>query len=163
MQSECPSLFSNSRLTANRVLRIRKILHYVSSCNVGSPEDCSISLTIYCQITQIYEHLGMEQTSRKASLSSIVSSSHPFPAVAAAAAASLASARNAAVTGTAGKAHEENDSSRVKPEKVIEVLCQGIVVPITMNLAACRQFIWVACGPSDAGGNDVVLQYRMKK
>jgi hypothetical protein len=42
---------------------------------------------------------------------------------------------------------------------VIEVLCCEMRVPVTMTLAAVRQFIWNARG---GGIGDVVLYYRLK-
>ncbi|KAJ9092624.1 hypothetical protein QFC19_008662 [Naganishia cerealis] len=53
----------------------------------------------------------------------------------------------------------------------LEILCNGVVVPLNMTLAAVKQFIWNnpgVHGPRGPGLNlpsaaDVVLHYRLKK
>lgn len=47
-------------------------------------------------------------------------------------------------------------------DDVLEVLCNGVVVPLTMTLAATKQYIWQAPGASSSG-MDVVLQYRWRR
>lgn len=49
-------------------------------------------------------------------------------------------------------------------EDVLEVLCNGVVVPMTMTLAATKQYIWQAPGlGGGSSGMDVVLQYRWRR
>lgn len=54
-----------------------------------------------------------------------------------------------------------NGSESNRPEDLIEVLCHGVPVPLTMSLAATKQYMWQ--NPAYGGGGlDVVLEYRWK-
>jgi len=60
--------------------------------------------------------------------------------------------------------HEREQGEVKAPEEVLEVLCNGVIVPISMTLAATKQYIWQAPGLAGGGssGMDVVLQYRWR-
>jgi hypothetical protein len=57
------------------------------------------------------------------------------------------------------------------PADALEILCDGVVVPLDMTLAAVKHFIWNNPGTHGRRGPgldlpsaaDVILQYRMKK
>ena len=65
---------------------------------------------------------------------------------------------------SADDVHEREQGEIKAPEEVLEVLCNGVIVPISMTLAATKQYIWQAPGLAGGGsfGMDVVLQYRWR-
>lgn len=43
-----------------------------------------------------------------------------------------------------------------KPEEIIELVCNGMVLPVKMTLGAVRAFVF-------RGGGDIVIGYRLRK
>jgi hypothetical protein len=167
---------SNARLTANRVLRIRKVLQYVSDILISRDYNTHAS-----ELSQIHDKLELRGADSRASLASFdrrnsqestgitgqpsstsaITPPGKIPARFGAVEQAHAAARKVSpISGT-----PDPGLSGEAVEEVLEVLCNGIVVPITMTLAATKQFIWQAPGLAGTGssGMDVVLQYRWKQ
>ncbi len=53
------------------------------------------------------------------------------------------------------KSVARNDSVSVRAEEQYEILCDGMVLPLDMTLAAVRQFVWRSSG-------ELVMYYRRK-
>jgi hypothetical protein len=139
---------SNARLTANRVLRIRKVLQYVSDILISRDYNTHAS-----ELSQIHDKLELRGADSRASLAS-------FDRRNSQESTGITGQPSSPISGT-----PDPGLSGEAVEEVLEVLCNGIVVPITMTLAATKQFIWQAPGLAGTGssGMDVVLQYRWKQ
>ncbi|CDZ97690.1 Conserved WD40 repeat-containing protein [Phaffia rhodozyma] len=115
----------NSRLTANRALRIRKICAY------------------------IFDRLGMgPPISRRPSFSTPHGSPKSH-------AASLPAVPHYSSIGLPVSDELPRSPPPVRPEDVVELVCNGLVLPSNMTLAAVKHFVW-------RQGGDVVLSYRLK-
>lgn len=117
----CLQSNSNSRLTAARSLRARKICAYISDrLHLAPPRSTPISLSP----TPHGSHANLQ------SLSALAASS-PLGG---------------------------QTTAVAKPEDEIELMCNGMVLPVKMTLGAVRAFVY-----RGMGGGDVLIQYRWRR
>lgn len=146
----------NSRLTANRVLRIRKVLQYV-----GAPSRRRAAQAD--DLLQIYDRLELPSDDTS-------TIGNPYSSI---------SLHRMGQEAAAAAPPPELNAAGARAQNHIEVVCNGVVVPPEMTLAAVRQFIWMSpmptgftsAGPGGGqagggqalpGGGDVTLYYRRK-
>lgn len=136
---------SNARLTASRILRMRKVAVYVSQ-----------------KLELDHDNNGAPQAKRRASdsLHSRAPSSSSLAALGgksplpAAASTNGTSTPNSSLAATSTSPVTTNGAHR-RAEDEIELLCNGQLVPWTMSLGAVKQFVWAKAG-------DVLIGYRAK-
>ncbi len=83
---------------------------------------------------------------------------HSPGALASAAASAAATPRSSfdARSLSSGRARSEHAEARARPEDQYEILCNDVVLPLDMTLAAVRQFVWRQSA-------ELVMHYRRKR
>ncbi|KAL7410603.1 hypothetical protein BDY24DRAFT_417926 [Mrakia frigida] len=132
---EMPS--GNSRLTAARSLRVRKICSYISDrLHLVPPRSRAVSLSPTPVGTPHPSSANLQGLASAASSAGFAFSRIPPPPR----------------TSADG---DFIDPTR-KPEEIIELVCNGMVLPVKMTLGAVRAFVF-------RGGGDIVIGYRLRK
>ncbi|EIW53101.1 uncharacterized protein TRAVEDRAFT_32004 [Trametes versicolor FP-101664 SS1] len=114
---------AQSKLTASRFLRVRKLTNHVHD-----------------KLERLAAGLHSPGVPTSASASAAATPRSSFDA------RSLSS----------GRARSEHAEARVRPEDQYEILCNDVVLPLDMTLAAVRQFVWRQSA-------ELVMHYRRKR
>ncbi|PWN49847.1 WD40 repeat-like protein [Violaceomyces palustris] len=150
---------ASSRLSATRMLRIKKACAYVceklelassrsrnNSIAGSRRSSAEVGQRRVGGLTSPSSNLSM--TSLAANMATSKSSNEPTP--------------TAHTTQTAESDHfpdslnDEVEVHPAQPHDIIEILCNDLVLPVNLTLAQCHRFYWRA-------GGDIKLEYRMKK
>ena len=119
----CGTRRSQSKLTASRFLRVRKLTHHVRTSGQFHMSEYNRS------ILQVQDKLDKIM-------------------------GGLASAVSTPRSSFDIRSPSRNDG-RPRPEDSFEILCNDMVLPLDMTLAAVRQFIWRSSG-------ELVMHYRRR-
>lgn len=146
----------SSRLTANRHLRVRKILAYVCLELL-----CYLPFSAYltvCTTTQVQDKID-RTPSRAGSRSGSISGGTPRSSVDDHRVIRSGSASSPSHTpySSSPPSHMSDVEAlkRPRPEDVYELLCNDVVLPLNMTLATIRHYVWRSTA-------ELLLYYRMK-
>ena len=142
-------LRSPSRLTANRYLRVRKILAYV--CHVLFSLFSIFSCYVAYSVSQVQDKID-KPSSQSVSSSGSISGATPRSSTEA-----PRTARSGSVSSQShvSHKHELDGSKKPRPEDIYELLCNDVILPLNMTLASIRHYVWRSSA-------ELLLFYRRK-
>ncbi|TKY87658.1 hypothetical protein EX895_003239 [Sporisorium graminicola] len=140
----------NARLTATRCLRVKKACLYVAEkLELSPPRSRTASINAS-------RRSSVDTGGANGVVGAKRASGVPQHHVTAGIAAGLSMTRADSPTGHDQEGYDGAEEVHVAPQDMIEILCNDVVLPLSVTLAQCQRFFW-------RSGGDIRLEYRMKK